>query len=104
MLGTFYQRKKDGSNFVILLNIMLAAAKNYDILCYHLRVVHKNLNHPVKAKLDAFLQGVRTDLLNDQPNFQQAIEDKLSDILDLRLIALKWLSTEGENLSELLEN
>jgi hypothetical protein len=83
---------------------MIGIAKNYDMLCYHLKVVHKNLDDPGKMKVDAFFQGVRTDLLESKTSLAHTIEEKFPLILDLRLAALKWIVTKGENLAELLDN
>jgi len=83
---------------------MIGIAKNYDMLCYHLKVVHKNLDDHKKKMVDNFFQGIRTDLLENKDTLHHSIEDKFPLILDLRIGALKRIITEGENLAELLDN
>lgn len=75
----------------------MLAARNYDILCYHLKVVYKNLNNPVQQKLDHFLQEVEKDLLEKSAHLKGRVEKKLSHIFDMRLAALRWIASEDSS-------
>jgi hypothetical protein len=83
---------------------MTAVSKNYDGLCYHLKVVHKNLDDPLKRKLHSFLDDIKSELIEEDGFATGFIEKKFPLILGLRLSALKWMETEQQSLIHLFDN
>jgi hypothetical protein len=83
---------------------MIGLANQYNALSYHLQVVRGGLNNSKREKIDSFIRAIHNDLLNNDIHLPSAIDEKFSIILDLRIAALKLLSSEGKDFNELLDN
>lgn len=83
---------------------MTEVAKNYDVLCYHLKVIRGELNSTGRDKIDFFLEVIRHDLLDNTISLPDAIDKKFPLIFDLRVAALKWFSSEGININEVISS
>ena len=72
---------------------MIATAKNYDIICFQLRNnLYSQLHNPLKKDLNRLSNEIKSILISGETIKHQSA-NILSQVFDLRIKALKWLST-----------
>ena len=73
---------------------MIATAKNYDVICFQLRNnLYSHLQGPLKKDLNRFSNDIKTLIISGRKIKTQSI-DMLSQVFNLRIKALKWLSAD----------
>jgi len=74
---------------------MLAAAKNYDVICLQMRSYLPHLDDPIKRETMAFLNRVKTALQSEQ-SIKTTLDSFIPHIFNFRIKALKWLGEESD--------
>lgn len=73
---------------------MIATIKNYDVICFQLRnSLHTHLESPLKKALNSLSANITT-LITSGKKIQAPSIDMLSQVFNLRIKALKWLSAD----------
>jgi len=79
---------------------VIAAAKNYDIICYQLRNnLYPQLESSLKEELNRLSNDIKT-LITSGKKVQGRFVPMLSQVFNLRIKAIKWLAT-GTNFNYL---
>ncbi len=79
---------------------MLAAIKNYDLICYQLRNnLYSHIDNPLQKEIDELSKEIISILLLNEKIESLSI-GILSKIFNLRIKAIKWLS-QGDNFNYL---
>jgi hypothetical protein len=74
---------------------MLAKARYYDIICFQLRHnFYPQLDHPLQLELDLLFKDITTTIASGQ-QLQAPSVSILEQIFNLRIQAIKWLSSNG---------
>ncbi len=83
---------------------MLAAAKNYDIICFQLKNHYfDQLDNGFQKQVNDFISCMES-ILTSEHAIKPALTKSLKDIFALRIKAVKWLLEEGElNLDHAME-
>lgn len=77
---------------------MLAAIKNYDLICYQLRNnLYAQLENSLKKDIDRLSKDI-TNILNSNKKIQSQSIDILAQLFNLRVKAVKWLA-QDDNFS-----
>jgi hypothetical protein len=77
---------------------MLAAIKNYDLICYQLRNnLYAQLENSLKKDIDRLSKDI-TNILNSNKKIQSQSVDILAQLFNLRVKAVKWLA-QDDNFS-----
>ena len=72
----------------------MATAKNYDVICFQLRNnLYSQLQSPLKKDLNRLSNDIKTLIISGEKIKAQPI-NMLSQVFNLRIKALKWLSTD----------
>ncbi|GAB4199635.1 MAG: hypothetical protein Fur0023_02110 [Bacteroidia bacterium] len=80
---------------------MLAAVKNYDLICYQLRNnLYSQLENPLKEYMDKLSKDIINILTSKTSNKKIQTVKILEQIFNLKIKALKWLS-QNNNLNYL---
>jgi hypothetical protein len=84
---------------------MLAVTKNYDVICFQLRNnLYSQLENPLKNELNCLSTDIKT-LITSGKKVQGQSVYMLSQIFNLRIKAIKWLSTDTSfDYSEMLKD
>ena len=73
---------------------MTATAKNYDVICFQLRNnLYAQLQSPLKKELNRLSKDIQTLILSGEKIEVQS-PNMLSQVFNLRIKALKWLSAD----------
>jgi|LakMenE01Jun11ns_1017448.scaffolds.fasta_scaffold9848979_1 hypothetical protein len=73
---------------------MIAAAKNYDVICFQLRNnLYSQLENPLKKDLDRLSSDIKAIITSGKKVQAQSVE-MLSQVFNLRIKALKWLADD----------
>ena len=73
---------------------MIMTAKNYDVICFQLRNdLYSQLKNPLKKDLNRLSEEIKT-LITSGGKIQAQSVDMLSQVFNLRIKALKWLSVD----------
>ena len=73
---------------------MIATAKNYDVICFQLRnSLYSQLQNPLKKDLNCLSNDIKTLIISGKKIKAQSV-NMLSQVFNLRVKALKWLSTD----------
>jgi len=71
---------------------MIATAKNYDVICFQLRNnFYSQLESPLKKELNRLSKDIKAIITSDK-EVQTLSVEMLSQVFNLRIKALKWLS------------
>ena len=74
---------------------MIVAAKNYDVICFQLRnYLYSQLQSPLKRDLNNLSNDIKT-LLNSGEKIKAQSIHMFSQVFNLRIKALKWLSSNS---------
>ncbi len=83
---------------------MVAAAKNYDVLCLQMRNYLPQQESPIQKETLRFLDGVRAIVSAGSP-IQPRLDAFIPEVFNFRLLALKWLCSQPDlDLQHLLDN
>ena len=73
---------------------MIATAKNYDVICFQLRNnLYSQLQNPLKKDLNRLSNDIKTLIISGEKIKAQST-NMLSQVFNLRIKALKWLSAD----------
>lgn len=73
---------------------MIATAKNYDVICFQLRNnLYSQLQSPLKKDLNRLSNDIKTLIISGEKIKGQST-NMLSQVFNLRIKALKWLSAD----------
>jgi hypothetical protein len=73
---------------------MMTTAKNYDVICFQLRNnLYSELQSPLKKDLNRLYRDIKTLIISGEKIKDQSTK-MLSEVFNLRIKALKWLSTD----------
>ena len=73
---------------------MIATAKNYDVICFQLRNdLYSQLQNPLKKDLIRLSNDIKTLIVSGEEIKAQSV-NMLSQVFNLRIKALKWLSAD----------
>lgn len=73
---------------------MLSTAKNYDVICFQLRNdLYSQLQSPLKKDLNRLSNDIKTLIISGEKIKAQST-NMLSQVFNLRIKALKWLSAD----------
>lgn len=73
---------------------MIATAKNYDVICFQLRNnLYSQLQSPLKKDLNRLSNNIKTLIISGEKIKTQSV-NMLSQVFNLRIKALKWLSAD----------
>lgn len=73
---------------------MIATAKNYDVICFQLRNnLYSQLQSPLKKDLNRLSNDIKT-LITSGEKIKAQSTNMLSQVFNLRIKALKWLSAD----------
>jgi hypothetical protein len=73
---------------------MIATAKNYDVICFQLRNnLYSQLQNPLKKDLNRLSSDIKTLIISGEKIKAQST-NMLSQVFNLRIKALKWLSAD----------
>lgn len=73
---------------------MTATAKNYDVICFQLRNnLYSQLESPLKKDLNHLSKDIKALIISGEKIKAQSM-NMLSQVFNLRIKALKWLSTD----------
>ncbi len=85
------------------LRFMLAAAKNYDVICLQMRNYLAQQEGPIKHETNRFVDGVR-EIINSGDPIKPKLDKFLPQVFNYRLMALKWISQQPDiDFSHLIE-
>lgn len=80
---------------------MIAAAKNYDVICFQLRNnLYSQLESPLKKDLNRLSNDIKGIITSGIKVQAQSVE-MLSQVFNLRIKALKWLATRNFGIDNL---
>ena len=75
---------------------MIATAKNYDVICFQLRNnLYSQLQSPLKKDLNRLSNNIKTLIISGEKIKTQSV-NMLSQVFNLRIKALKWLSADTD--------
>jgi hypothetical protein len=69
---------------------MLAAAKNYDVICLQMRNYLPQQEEPIKRATNSFIERVKVVIGGESP-LKPKLDRFIPDIFNFRMIALKWI-------------
>jgi len=73
---------------------MIATAKNYDVICFQLRNnLYSQLQNPLRKDLNRLSNDIKTLIISREKIKAQSVK-MLSQVFNLRIKALKWLSAD----------
>ena len=84
---------------------MISTAKNYDVICFQLRnSLYSHLENPLKKDLNRLSNDIKS-LITSGKKIQPQSTNMLSQVFNLRVKALKWLSADTTfNYLEMLKD
>jgi hypothetical protein len=83
---------------------MLAAAKNYDVICLQMRSYLPQQEESIKCETNRFLKDVKS-IITDEGSIKPKLDKFIPQIFNYRLLALKWISQQPDiDFSHLLDN
>lgn len=84
---------------------MLSTVKNYDLICYPLRnKLYSQLENPLRKDIDKLSKDI-SNILNANKKIQNQSVGILSQLFNLRVKAIKWLSQDNNfDYLEMLSN
>jgi len=81
---------------------MVAAAKNYDVICLNMRSYMPRQEDPIKLETNRFINGVKAIVAAGTP-IKPKLDKFLPRIFDFRIHALQWIGRQqGINLGDLI--
>jgi hypothetical protein len=74
--------------------MMIATAKNFDVVCFELKNHYSQLENPLKKEVDKLLTEVK-EIVTSGKQIKPLLDNLLKDIFNLRIKAIKWLLKDG---------
>lgn len=74
---------------------MLAAARNYDVICLQMRNYLPQQEEPIKRETTRFIEGVKAVIMGEG-SVKPKLDKFIPQIFNYRLLALKWISQQPD--------
>ncbi len=74
---------------------MLAAAKNYDVICLQMRNYLPQQEEPIKRETNRFIEGVKAIIMGEG-SVKPKLDKFIPQIFNYRLLALKWINHQPD--------